>query len=332
MHSKLQVDNHRMDATQRVRAMLSFVQAADRGSFAAAARALGVTSAAVSKNVAGLEQALGVRLMNRSTRSLQLTAEGAAFLGRAREAIAALDAAIDTVAAHRAEPAGRVRISTSHAFGHRYLLPLMPALVERHPALRPEIDFEDRQVDLVRDGYDLALRGGLLPDSNLVSRTIATLRTVLVASPDYLAAHGVPRRPDDLARHRLVAVRYLNGRVSAWDFRAPGRSAGDAAIERLPEPAAVTVSDPSAAVGAAVLGLGIAQVGVHHAWAHLRAGELKIVLPRAHHDGARLLALQYPHRALVAPRVRVTVDFILASLACEDALHVGVERLRAFAA
>src|SRR4051812_19515637 len=127
-----------MDATQRVRAMLSFVQAADHGSFAAAARHLGISPAAVGKNVAGLEGALGVRLMNRSTRSLQLTSEGRAFVERAREAISALDAAIDTVAAQRAEPAGRVRITTSSAFGHRYLLPLLPGLLATYPRLVPE--------------------------------------------------------------------------------------------------------------------------------------------------------------------------------------------------
>src|SRR5690242_6144670 len=154
-----------MDATQRVRAMLSFVQAADHGSFAAAGRVLGISSAAVGKNVAGLETALGVRLMNRSTRSLRLTSEGRAFVERAREAISALDAAIDTVAAQRAEPSGRVRISTSSAFGHRYVLPLLPGLVAKHPAIVPEVDFDDRRVDLVREGFDLALRGGTIEDS-----------------------------------------------------------------------------------------------------------------------------------------------------------------------
>lgn len=117
-----------MDPSQRVRAILSFVHAAERGSLAAAARALGISAAAVSKNVASLERGLGIRLVNRTTRSLQLTAEGSAFLERARVAIAALDDAIEAVAAQRAEPMGRVRISTSNAFGRSYLLPLIPGL------------------------------------------------------------------------------------------------------------------------------------------------------------------------------------------------------------
>lgn len=318
-----------MDATQRVRAMLSFVQAADHGSFAGAARMLGISPAAVGKNVAGLEGALGVRLMNRSTRSLQLTGEGRAFLDRAREAIAALDLAIDTVAAHRAEPAGTVRISVSSGFGNRFVLPLLAGLIARHPALVPEVDFDDRQVDLVRDGYDLAVRGGHLDDSSLVSRHICDLLIVLVASPAYLEQHGVPTRPDDLDQHRLIAVRYLHGQMSRWPLRpAPGRPAED----RLPEPAGLVLSDPSAAVEAAVAGLGIAQGGVYHAWPYLRAGKLKIVLPRHCDMGRRTMALQYPHRALVAPRVKATVAYLLDNLKANPALQVTPADLRDFAA
>jgi DNA-binding transcriptional LysR family regulator len=317
-----------MDATQRVRAMLSFVQAADHGSFAAAARVLGISAAAVGKNVAGLEGALGVRLMNRSTRSLQLTSEGQSFLQGARDAIAALDAAIDTVAAQRAEPAGRVRISTSNAFGHRYLMPLLPALVQRYPALVPEVEFDDRWVDLVRDGFDLALRGGNLADSSLVSRPICNLHTTLVAAPQYLARLGVPKKVEELARHRCIAVRFLNGQTSPWRFKTPDGAVHD----RLPEPVALVVSDPQAAVEAALHGIGVAQVGVHHAWQYLQTGQLKVVLGKYHDSGARAMALQYPHRALVAPRVRVTVDFLLQGLARTEALQIAPDALKAFAA
>jgi DNA-binding transcriptional LysR family regulator len=318
-----------MDATQRVRAMLSFVHAADHGSFAAAARHLGISAAAVGKNVAGLEGALGVRLMNRSTRSLRLTSEGRAFLERAREAILALDLAIDTVAAQRAEPAGRVRISVSSAFGHRYVLPLLPQLAKHHPRIVPELDFDDRQVDMVRDGYDIAIRGGHIEDSSLVSRHICELHTVLVASPAYLKAHGAPARPDDLPRHRLVAVRYLNGVTSRWNLRpAPGKPAQ----EWTPQPPALVVSDPLAAVEAAAAGLGIAQTGAHHAWPYLQAGGLKVLLARHHESGRRAMVLQYPHRALVAPRVKATVEHLLAALKANPALQLTQAQLRAAAA
>ncbi|HJV83218.1 LysR family transcriptional regulator [Noviherbaspirillum sp.] len=317
-----------MDSSQRVRAILSFVHAAERGSLAAAARALGISAAAVSKNLAGLERALGVRLMNRTTRSLQLTAEGAAFLERARIAITALDDAIDAVAAQRAAPMGRVRISTSSAFGRFYLLPLIPALAKRYPALALEVDMEDRRIDLVKDGYDLPLRGGVIEESSLISRHVCTLHTVLVASPAYLKEHGVPKRREDLARHRMIALRFLNGQVSRWNFK----DRRGEAIDVEPASPVLTVSAPEAVVDAALLGLGIAQAGVHHAWPHLREGRLKVLLAAQHHSGAREMVLQYPHRALVAPRVRATVEYLLENLAKTEALHVRPSALRAFAA
>lgn len=317
-----------MDSTQRVRAMLSFVQAADHGSFRAAAQRLGISATAVGKNVAGLEAALGVRLMNRSTRSLQLTDEGRAFLENARLAIDALDNAIESVAARRLEPAGRVRISTGSAVGRRYLLPLLPELMDRYPGIIPDISFDDHRVDLVREGFDLALRGGVMEDSSLISRRICHLLTVLVAAPSYLARHGVPRKPSDLAHHRLIAVRFLNGTMSAWQFRT-----ATAAMEELvPNNAALIVSDPEAAVAAAANGLGIAQVGIHHSFSDLREGRLKLVLAEHHESGGRELALQYPHRAMVAPRVRATVEFLLQKLSGNEALQAEPEGLIAYRA
>ena len=229
-----------MDSANRIPSILSFVQAAERGSFAAAARAMGISAAAVSKNVAGLEQALGVRLMNRTTRSLQLTGEGRAFLLHARVAIDALEQAVDTVAAQRAEPVGRVRITTSSGLGNGYLMPLLPELAARYPALSFELDFEDRRVDLIKEGYDLALRGGSFDDSSLVSRRVAGIYTLLVAAPDYLARHGVPRTRAELARHRSIALRFLNGTLDLWAFKGD-----DVRIEHVAPPAPVlSVSAP----------------------------------------------------------------------------------------
>lgn len=318
-----------MDASQRVRAILSFVHAADAGSFAAAARQLGITSAAVSKNVAGLEKAMGVRLMNRTTRSLQLTDEGSLFQQQARAALEGLDAAVDTVTAQRLGPSGRVRISTSAAFGQAHLLPLLPGLLARHPALSVEVDFDDRVVDIVREGYDLAIRGGSMPDSALVSRPICQLQAVLVASPAYLARHGVPRSPQDLPSQRLIARRFLGGRVAPWQFQHP-----DGSVTAFdPGAAAVlTLSAPEAATQAACDGVGIASIGVHLAWPHLQAGSLKLVLLRHHHPGNFQMVMQYPHRALLAPRVRATLDHLLAQFAQDETLHVPLGRLKAYSA
>lgn len=318
-----------MDSSQRVRAIISLVQAVDAGSFAAAGRQLGVTSAAVSKNVAGLEKALGVRLMNRTTRTLKLTEEGEAFLRQARIALEALDAAVDTVAAQRAEPAGRVRISTSAAFGHDHVLPALPALLVRYPGLSVEVDFDDRVVDIVRDGYDIAVRGGNIPDSALVTRPICRLNTVLVASPDYLASHGVPQAPDELQSHRLIARRFLSGQVVPWNFKGDDRS-----ITTLDptSKAMLTLSAPESLVRAACDSVGIAEVGVHLAWDRLRSGSLKIVLHKFHQPGTYEMVMQYPHRALVAPRVQVTVRHLLEALTADNKLHVPMDALDAYIA
>ncbi len=317
-----------MELSQRVRAIISFVGAADAGSFAAAARIQGISSAAVSKNVAGLEQALGVRLMNRTTRKLSLTEEGAAFLQQARIAIEALDSAVDTVVARKMETRGHVRISTSAAFGRDQLIPALPGLRARYPALSVEVDFDDRITDIVRDGYDIAIRGGRIVDSSLVSRPVCRLNTVLVASTDYLAQHGVPHTPGELKAHHLIARRFLGGRVSPWGF-----SAEDGSLTTLePESAVVTLSAPEAQVQAALLGLGIAQVGVHHALPHLQSGVLKVLLLGQHDPGHFEMVIQYPHRALIAPRVRATVEYLLETFREDPTLHFPLAKLAAFTA
>ncbi|MBM3073969.1 LysR family transcriptional regulator [Lelliottia sp. RWM.1] len=317
-----------MELSQRVRAIVSFVEAADAGSFAAAARSQGISPAAVSKNIAGLEQALGVRLMNRTTRTLSLTEEGIAFLHQARIAISALDTAMDAVVARKMETSGHVRISTSAAFGREQLLPVLPGLRARYPGISVEVDFDDRVTDLIADGYDLTIRGGRIVDSSLISRPVCQLKTVLVASPDYLARFGIPRTPDDLRQHHLIARRFLGGRVSPWGFRG-----SDGSLTTLePDSAAVTLSAPEAQTQAALLGLGVAQVGVHHALVHLQSGALKAVLVDQHDPGNYEMVIQYPHRALVAPRVKVTVEYLLDAFRQDTSLHFPVERLADYAA
>ncbi|VWC58712.1 transcriptional regulator [Burkholderia lata] len=318
-----------LDLSQRTRAILSFVHAADAGSFAAAGRVLGITSAAVSKNVAGLEQSLGVRLMNRTTRTLKLTDEGGVFLRQARVALEALDAAVDSVVVPRQGPQGRVRISTSAAFGREHLQPLLPGLLARYPGLSVEADFDDRIVDVVRDGYDIVIRGGNILDSALVSRPIFRMNIVLVASPAYLASHGIPRTPDELGAHRLIARRFLGGAVATWGFRMRG---GSIVTVDPGESAPLTFSAPEAVVQAACDGLGIAQVGAHLAWEHLRAGTLKVLLRRHHLPGTYEMAMQYPHRALKASRVQATVDYLLDAFAANESLHVPLKALDAYGA
>ncbi|MGB9096835.1 LysR family transcriptional regulator [Erwinia sp.] len=317
-----------MKGSKHIRAIMAFIQAADRGSFAEAARMLGVSPAAVSKSIAGLESALGVRLMNRTTRALKLTDEGKTFLAQARIALESLDNAIDSISSSPVELTGRVRIATSKAFGQQNLIPALPVLQQRYPGLSFEIDFDDRVIDFIQDGYDIAIRGGTLTDSSLISRPVCDLNMGLVASPAYLEEFGLPESPEELCQHRLIARRFLGGKLSPWAF-TDGKGE-ETTLE--PNQAVLTLSSPEAQVQAALAGIGIAQVALHHVWQFLQSGELKIVLRKHHFAGNYKMALQYPHRVLLAQRVRVTIEHLLVAFAADQSLHHSLQELSAFEA
>jgi len=302
---------------RNLQGLVSFVESAACGSFTAAAARLDLTPAAVSKNVMKLEQQVGVRLFNRTTRRLTLTAEGRDFAERARDALRGLDDALAGVSRAGGAVSGRVRISVGIAFGRRFVLPLAATLAERHPQLEVEVSLDNRSVDLVAEGFDIGVRGGVIADSSLVARRVAKLPLVLVASTDYLKRRGVPGSPADLAAHQLLAVRHASGAVSPWRFRkASGRGSVDVA------PAArVLASDPEALVDLALAGHGICQTGLWHALPHLREGRLKLVLGTQHEPGDREIVLHYPHRQFLSARVRTVVDALLAHLAMADELH-----------
>lgn len=303
---------------KNLQGLLAFVEAASAGSLVAAAERLDVTPAAVSKNLARLEQQLGVRLLQRSTRRLAPTAEGALFLDKARAALRGLDEAVAEVSQAARTPAGRVRISVGMAFGRRWVLPALPALAAAHPALTVEVDLDNRPVDLVATGFDIGIRGGFVEDSSLVARRVCALPVALFASPGYLRRAGVPQTVADLAGHRCAAVRFANGAVSTWRF-GRGSKAQDVA-----PPAQVFTSDPETTLELALADAGIVQAGLHHALPYLRSGRLKLLLPGLHDPGTREVVLHYPHRQYLAPRVRVVVDTLLAHFAASPDLHVGI--------
>jgi len=313
---QLPVDNESM---KQLQGLLAFVETAAAGSLAAAARRLELTPAAVSKSLLKLEEQLGVRLMQRSTRRLRLTDEGERFLDKARAALRALDEAVADVSQSSATPAGRVRLSVGMAFGRRFVLPALPALTRAHPQLRVEVDLDNRPVDLVAEGYDIGIRGGLIEDSSLVARRVYALPVVLVASPAYLRRAGVPATPDELAAHRCVQVRFSSGSQGVWRFRAAARQR---AIEFQPE-APLVVNDAEAVIELALADAGIAQAALHHALPYLRSGRLKLLLAGLHVAGTREVVLHYPHRQYLAPRVRVVVDALLAHFAKAGDLHLS---------
>jgi DNA-binding transcriptional LysR family regulator len=292
---------------KNLQGLLAFVETAAAGSLTGAALRLDLSPAAVSKSLARLEQQLGVRLFNRSTRRLAITPEGQRFLLDARAALRLLDQAVADVSQSAQEPAGRTRISVGIAFGQRWVLPALPAITARHPRLVIDIDLDNRPVDLVAEGFDIGIRGGFIEDSSLIARRVCALPLVLLASPAYLRRAGVPATPEDLSAHRCATVRFATGQSPVWRFQLPRGKA----IEIVPQPA-LTSNDPEALIDLALADAGIVQAGLHHALPYLRRGMLKVLLPGVHDPGSREIVVHYPHRQYLAPRVRVVVDALLA--------------------
>jgi DNA-binding transcriptional LysR family regulator len=295
--------------------LMAFVETAATGSLTAAAARLDLTPAAVSKSLARLEAQLGVRLVQRSTRRLALTAEGETFLAKARAGLQLLDEAAAELAQAAAEPAGRVRVSVGAGFGRRWVLPALPALTAAHPKLAIDVDLDNRPVDLVGAGYDIGIRGGFIADSSWVARRVCALPVGLFASPAYLRRAGVPGHPDDLAAHAVAASR-LSATPPVWRFTDPPLE--------WPPTAAITADDPDAMIELALAGAGIVQAGLHHALPYLRSGRLKLLLAGRHDPGTREIVVHVPHRLYLAPRVRTVVDALLAHFARCDDLHVGI--------
>ncbi len=288
-------------------ALQAVVEVARHGSFARAAEALGVSAPAISKQVSLVEARTGVRLFNRTTRRVRATEEGASYAAQAAEALTLLHGGLERLTARRREPEGLVRLSTGAAVGRRYVLPLLKELHLRYPKVSLEINFDDRMVDLVSEGYDIGIRGSELGDGHFVARKLFDLVTVIAAAPDYFMRHGVPVTPTDLTQHECIGLRFLNGKTLLWQFKR-GRE------QYLHTPRSrFTVSDPEAACELAMQGLGLALVGLHHAWPHLRSGRLQCAL-LGWQQPIRTLYLHYPHRQHLPPRVRVVVEHLLQGM------------------
>ncbi len=286
--------------------LLSFVQTAEHGSFSAAARVLGLTPAGISKNVARLEADLGVRLFHRSTRRLALTEGGERFLLQVNDPLSALQAAVAGVRQLDDEPTGTLKVSMGQAFGRQFLLPLLGEFLARHPQVIPDWHFDNRHVDLVGEGFDVAVGGGFALPPGVVARELAPVHIVAVASPRYMAGRPVPRNPADLATLDGIMRRSSpTGRVRPWTLRSR-RSAEQA----VPCRQRLILSDPEAVAEAARLGLGVALVPMPFAFASLQSGELVRLLPGWYAD-AGPLSLYYPSRRLLPAKTRVFVDFVV---------------------
>ena len=294
----------------------SFVQSAEGGSFSEAARRLGLTPAAVSKNVARLEARLGLRLFQRSTRSLKLTEGGERFLAQIGGALATLREAVAGVDTDDGQPSGTLKVSMGQAFGREHVLPMMGGFLARYPAIVPDWHFDNQQVDLVGEGFDAAIGGGIELPAGLVARELARIHVVAVASPAYMEGRKPPRHPSDLAAlDTLMRRSSPTGRVRGWTLRrvrgaggGTGEGEGEVSVE-LPRPRAI-FNDPEAIAHAALMGLGVAMLPMPFVERGLRSGELLRLLPDWYQD-AGAVWLYYPSKKLLPPKTRVFIDFVL---------------------
>jgi DNA-binding transcriptional LysR family regulator len=284
----------------------SFVRSAEGGTFSEAARKLGLTAAAVSRNVAMLERNLGVRLFQRSTRKLVLTEAGEQFLVSIEGSLGSLQAAIAAAAAHNSEPAGVLKVSLSPTFGVIHILPLLPPFLAKYPRIKPEWHFETRPVDLIAENYDAAIGGGFDLAPGLVSRTLAPVHVVAVASPAYMSGRSPPVDPSGLAAYDGIVMRSLStGRIRHWMLRSAN---GIEMAGTLTE--TVVVNDPGAVREAARLGLGVSLIALVDVLPELERGDLIRLLPDWYAD-AGAVSLYYASRKLIPAKTRVFVDFVL---------------------
>jgi DNA-binding transcriptional LysR family regulator len=286
--------------------LVTFVQTAEHGSFSAAARVLGLTPAGVSKNVARLESDLGVRLFHRSTRRLALTESGERFLQQVNDPLMSLQAALSGVQRRDEAPIGTLKVSMGQAFGRQFLVPLLQDFLARYPAVLPDWHFDNRQVDIVGEGFDAAIGGGFELTPGVVARELAPVHIVAVASPTYMVGRQTPRTPDELESFDGIMRRSSpTGRVRPWTLRSR-RSAAQA----VPCRPRLIFSDPEAIAEAARLGLGVALLPMPFAFAPIASGDLVRLLPGWYSD-AGPLSLYYPSRTMVPAKTRVFVDFVM---------------------
>lgn len=293
----------------RITDFQAFVAAVERGSLTAAARHLDRSLQSVSRSLAALEHDLGVELVRRTTRRSNATEAGRALYRRLSVALAEIDEAMREASNGRAEPAGLLRITTSTAFGALYLVPAVSIYLREHPKLEIDLDLSDRYVDLVAEGFDLAVRIGEMPNSTLKARRLANLRRVVFAAPGYLARHGRPKRPEDLVRHDCI-VRTAALGANAWPFRVEGQSRTIRVTGRFKTSGALAANE------AAARGLGIANAPLWQVSALVDRGELELILTRFEPPPIPVHAV-WPAARVLPARTLLFVDLLAARLKAE---------------
>jgi DNA-binding transcriptional LysR family regulator len=293
-----------MAGIESVRGVIGFVQTVAAGSFAGAAKQLGVSPVAVSKNVQRLERRLGVRLLQRSTRKLSLTEEGRLFYERCIGPLRELEGAQAAVKDKSRSPAGRLRVTSVSPFGQTYLLPLLPEFSRRYAEIEVELHLDDAVSDMIAEGYDVGIRAGEMRDSAMVARAIAPLHFVVCGAPSYLAKHGLPRKPPDLAGHNCLRLQNRRTRAGPANWLLGPNKVATAVSGNF------IANDITTLVLAAVHGQGLAFAPLPLVLPLFRSGALVPLLPEWISKPMHLF-VHYPNRKQLPMRVRSFVNFMI---------------------
>ncbi|WP_028865641.1 LysR family transcriptional regulator [Psychromonas aquimarina] len=290
-----------MEELKRVGVFTKVVQAQ---SFSEAARRLGVAKSAVSKQISLLEQEVGVRLLNRSTRKLSLTEAGEIYYRHCEQIVNRADIALNELRQYQNQPTGTLRVSSPVPFGRALLIPVIKELRSLYPLLKIDLQLNDQVVNMVEDGIDLTVRIGQLPDSNLIAKKLCDTSVVLFASPEYLARCGTPQTPMDLAEHQWISLSILSSPiVGSFSYKITGKPAEHQINSSL------KINSVDAVIDAAVQGLGISALVKTVIHEELRTGKLIPVL-QEYELAPRAVYALYPHREHLPPKVRIFMDFL----------------------
>ena len=287
----------------RLDAMQAFVTVADLKGFAAAARKLRLSPSAVTRLIASLEDRVGARLLQRTTRQVALTDAGARYLERARRILADIEEAEIAAEGERARPTGRLVISAPVGFGRLHVSSVLTAYLKRHREVSAELRLEDRVINLVEEGVDLAVRIGQLPDSSLVARHVGDMRRIMVGSPSYLKSRGEPKRPQDIAAHDAIQSGSTSGQAE-WRFVEGGTEI------RMDYAPRLVTNTADAAIRYAEAGGGLTRVLAYQAAEAIKRGRLKIVLAKFEQP-ALPIHIVYPTSRLLSAKVRTFIDLVV---------------------
>ena len=288
--------------------MVIFATVVETGAFGTAGKRLGHSASHISKSVAALEQRLGVRLLNRTTRSVSLTDDGRAYYERCRIILDVAEEASALAEQRHAQPTGKLRLTAPVSFGLSHMAEILPGFMQRYPDVTLDVELNDRKIDLVAEGFDLAIRIGELGDSSLISTRLASTRGVVVAAPSYWDQHGRPDIPGDLSQHACISYSNLDA-PNKWTFVT---AAGDTETVTVPVKALCNSAELETAL--AVAGQGVTRLPAFTCQRELASGQLEIVLEDYENAPIGIFAV-YPHRAHLSLKVRAMVDYLKQALA-----------------